>query len=130
MSIIPKQLIIRKKSRFTSAEYLLFVREYQCLVCSQPSECHHTVFKGSGGNHASDLLVVPLCRKHHAEVHALGSNDLFERKYTTHFETAIYRILKAFFRKHRLEWKEFASLESLEDYVSSNLTSDETRAAG
>lgn len=47
---------------------------------SQVSEPHHVVARGMGGVKGKDEDCVGLCKKHHAEVHAIGI-ETFEAKY-------------------------------------------------
>jgi hypothetical protein len=52
-------------------KYLKWIRQQPCGVCGRfPSDPHH--LRDPNGKHTrrfSDLFVIPLCRKHHREVH-------------------------------------------------------------
>ena len=53
-------------------KYLKFVRTLPCSYCGNPdTEPHHIIEIGDGimGAKASDIHSMPLCRKHHDEVH-------------------------------------------------------------
>ena len=60
-----------KNTRIESKEYLDYIRGRPCLVCEQPAVPHHIENRGMGQK-CDDLLTVPLCPQHHAEVHRLG----------------------------------------------------------
>lgn len=65
--------------RYTSKENMAKVKEMPCVCCGQfGSDPHHIKSKGSGGG---DYLynLMPLCRKHHTEVHALGLKTMAKR---------------------------------------------------
>ena len=71
---------LKKPSRMRDPRYLEWVREQRCLVTlcfdgTPPNDPHHVrTWGGFGG----DDQVVPLCRKHHTCVHAIGPTS-FER---------------------------------------------------
>lgn len=79
----PETLFARPKlRRWRNADYLKWVKTQPCACCGQPADdAHHLIGWGQGaiGTKAHDNLVIPLCRKHHIELH----NDpaKFERKY-------------------------------------------------
>ena len=63
-----------------------------CIVCRKPATDLHHVFMGSGRRKVSDRFnyVVPLCRKHHDEIHAHPNTGLdlwLKQKYQRQFET-------------------------------------------
>ena len=62
-----------------SEKYLSFVRTLPCALCgSHPSEAHHAINIGLGGyigGKVSDILSMPLCQRHHAEIHRIGRDD-------------------------------------------------------
>jgi len=56
--------------RVEDEDYLRFIRRQGCLLHSQiAAEAHHVVSRGAGG---SDYRAVPLCAKHHREIHKRG----------------------------------------------------------
>ena len=67
---LPKMLRRRNKA------HLAFVASQPCLVCQQaPSDAHHVKFAQPKaiGRKVSDEFTVPLCRSHHAQLHAQGN---------------------------------------------------------
>ncbi|MDX6042621.1 DUF968 domain-containing protein [Scandinavium lactucae] len=71
-----------KRIRWESANYLRWVKSQTCACCNQPADdAHHLIGWGQGGvgTKAHDIFVIPLCRKHHTELH----NDpvKFEQNY-------------------------------------------------
>lgn len=73
----PNRLAFPKEApRKRSKEHLAFVRGQPCLVCQQtPSDPHHVKFaqQRSLGRRVSDEFTVPLCRKHHQDLHRHGN---------------------------------------------------------
>lgn len=70
-------LLYPKPERFKCQKYLAFVRTQLCLACVYPADhAHHVVTRGAGG---SDLTAVPLCAKHHSEIHNIGTDTFSER---------------------------------------------------
>ena len=57
-----------RTTRVIDEPHLEFTRSGPCCVCGKPgpSHPHHVKHRGSGG---SDRQVVPLCPRHHTEVH-------------------------------------------------------------
>ncbi len=67
---MPKTLRRRNKA------HLAFVASQPCLICQRtPSDAHHLKFAQptAMGRKVSDEFTVPLCRDHHAQLHAHGS---------------------------------------------------------
>lgn len=61
-----------KDNPIRSKAYLAWVREQPCILCQDPnSEPHHIIATGDGvmGGKACDLLTMPVCRRHHNEIH-------------------------------------------------------------
>lgn len=60
-----------------SAKYLKFVRGQECAFCvCSADEAHHAVRLAGGGGlgiKGCDLLAIPLCRRHHRELHKRGT---------------------------------------------------------
>jgi len=94
MGAVPKPVTVK------SDKYLTFVHYHLCCVCivfgreipSGPP--HHVNHQGSGG---SDYLAIPICARHHTEVHARG-RDTFQSEHEINF-AEIHRDLL-------LEWME------------------------
>jgi len=57
-------------------EHVKCVREMRCLVCDEQGEPHHLRPIGIGRKRKNEMLehytVIPLCRKHHNEIHTIG----------------------------------------------------------
>lgn len=55
----------------------------RCVLCGQKAEYHHLDAVGMGRNRNNNLsenyTVVPLCRKHHTELHNIGYRRFAER---------------------------------------------------
>ena len=69
--------MLKRLLRRTAPEYLVFVRTRPCIVCrSGASDAHHLVSRGAGG---SDYQAIPLCRKHHSEIHQVGRGKFRDR---------------------------------------------------
>lgn len=43
----------------------------RCYICDAPAERHHIVSRGAGGTD-DEINILPLCREHHREIHAVG----------------------------------------------------------
>lgn len=95
----PPQSFMRrpKRLRWESRDYLNWVKTQPCECCQQQSDDpHHLIGWGQGGmaTKAHDIFSIPLCRKHHTEVH----NDrlAFERKYGSQLEMIIRVLDRAY----------------------------------
>ncbi|KTH66509.1 hypothetical protein ASV20_22890 [Enterobacter roggenkampii] len=95
----PPQSFMRrpKRLRWESREYLNWVKKQPCECCQQQSDDpHHLIGWGQGGmaTKAHDIFSIPLCRKHHTELH----NDrlAFERKYGSQLEMIIRVLDRAY----------------------------------
>jgi len=64
--------------------YLEKIRRIPCLICRSEAEPHHLKAIGMGRDRKKDLIehltAIPLCRKHHTEIHTLGQKT-FEEKH-------------------------------------------------
>ena len=70
-----------KPTRVKDKELRRLIRGRPCLVCgASPSDAAHLKTVGSGGGDTVDNLI-PLCRVHHVEQHAIGI-DTFLSKYS------------------------------------------------
>jgi len=74
-----------KKKAWRSKEYLEYIREQPCLVCSNPmTQAHHVKTVGSGGG---DNWAIPLCIPCHQMIHLVGRDTFFKRhKVNSHQE--------------------------------------------
>jgi len=73
-----------KRIRWMEEKYLAWVKTQPCECCGMPSDdAHHLIGWGQGGmgTKAHDIFAIPLCRKHHIELH----NDpvKFEREHSS-----------------------------------------------
>ena len=85
----PPQSFMRrpKRLRWECREYLNWVKTQPCECCQQQSDDpHHLIGWGQGGmaTKAHDIFAIPLCRKHHTELH--NDRMAFERKYGSQLE--------------------------------------------
>ncbi|HFY9976718.1 TPA: DUF968 domain-containing protein [Serratia marcescens] len=69
----PKALFkIPKRERWTSEKFTRWVKSQPCACCGAPSDDpYHIIGHGQGGmgTKAHDFFTIPLCRKHHDELH-------------------------------------------------------------
>ncbi|OCG08883.1 hypothetical protein A9G13_02135 [Gilliamella sp. wkB178] len=69
----PESFMLRPKmKRWESTKYLQWVKTQPCVCCGQQSDDpHHIIGYGQGkmGGKAHDIFTIPLCRKHHNELH-------------------------------------------------------------
>lgn len=87
----PESLMLRpKRRRWESQKYTRWVKAQKCACCNNPADDpHHMIGYGQGGmgTKAHDLFVIPLCRRHHDELHA--DVKAFEKKYGTQPELVL-----------------------------------------
>ncbi|HAH8699308.1 TPA: DUF968 domain-containing protein, partial [Escherichia coli] len=82
-----------KRHRWVKEKYTRWVKTQPCACCGMPADDpHHLIGHGQGGmgTKAHDLFVLPLCRKHHDELHA--NTVAFEEKYGSQLEL-IFRFI-------------------------------------
>lgn len=84
----PKALFkIPKRERWTSEKFTRWVKSQPCACCGNPSDDpHHIIGHGQGGmaTKAHDFFTIPLCRKHHDELHRDLSR--WEKEYGSQIE--------------------------------------------
>ena len=55
----------------------------KCCVCGKKAECHHEPPIGMGANRKTmshkGLGMLPLCRRHHNEIHSIGAKEFLRR---------------------------------------------------
>lgn len=90
-----ERLKLEKPRRIQDEKYLAFVREFDCLVCSNPSEAHHLVTGGMGSK-GPDYTAVPLCRLHHSEYHQIGHGP-FAHKFDVDLWRAVANLVTLYF---------------------------------
>jgi hypothetical protein len=69
-------LMLSEPSRLRDKEHLRFVASQPCLLCSAvPCDAHHLRFSQPRalGRKVGDDFTVPLCRKHHRDLHDSGN---------------------------------------------------------
>lgn len=90
----PESFMLRpKRRRWISEKYTRWVKSQLCACCGkQADDPHHLIGHSQGGmgTKAHDLWVLPLCRKHHDELHA--DTPAFEDKYGSQLEL-IFRFI-------------------------------------
>ncbi|EJE0787074.1 DUF968 domain-containing protein [Escherichia coli] len=90
----PESFMLRpKRRRWVNEKYTHWVKTQPCACCGKPADdAHHLIGHGQGGmgTKAHDLFVLPLCRKHHDELHA--DTVVFEEKYGSQLEL-IFRFI-------------------------------------
>lgn len=73
-----------KRIRWESPNFIAWVKTQPCMCCGQPADdAHHLIGWGQGGvgTKAHDIFTLPLCRKHHRQLHHDPLS--FEREYGT-----------------------------------------------
>lgn len=57
--------------RLRSARYMAYIRTLPCLICGDKSQAHHITYAQprAMSSKTSDAFCVPLCAKHHHELH-------------------------------------------------------------
>lgn len=95
----PPQSFMRrpKRLRWECRDYLDWVKTQPCECCQQPSDDpHHLIGWGQGGmgTKSHDIFTIPLCRKHHNELH--HDRLAFERKYGSQLQMIIKVLDRAY----------------------------------
>lgn len=94
----PESLMARpKRRRWEKPAFLRWVKAQPCACCSLPADDpHHLIGYGQGGmgTKAHDAFTIPLCRKHHDELHK--DRRAFENRYGTQPELIIKLLDRAF----------------------------------
>ena len=79
----PESFMLRPKmKRWESEKYIQWVKNQPCVCCGkQADDPHHIIGHGQGkmGGKAHDIFTIPLCRKHHNELHQ--NVEIWEQKY-------------------------------------------------
>lgn len=72
-----------KLKAFRSRQYLKWVKQQPCVMCGAPADDpHHLKGVGhmsGGGMTAPDSMVMPVCRRHHDEIHR--TPELWDRQW-------------------------------------------------
>lgn len=79
------------------SKYIDWIRMQNCAVCQAPplSDPHHIIGDGHGtmGGKSPDVLLIPLCRKHHDQLHKVGPRA-WEEMYCFDQADLLNRILR------------------------------------
>ena len=70
-------------------KHLAHIRTLPCLICEMSSEVHHvrTYWNAGMGMKPPDRMTLPLCRKHHRQLHDGGERRFWDKhKYNEHEE--------------------------------------------
>lgn len=68
-----------KEKRIKDPGLLQVIRKLPCMSCGIiPSDAHHITTKKAGG-HDIPTNLMPLCRVHHVEWHAIGGKDMAKK---------------------------------------------------
>jgi hypothetical protein len=91
----------------STPKYKFWVKHLQCIVCQAPgpSDPHHLIGDGQGimGATAPDELLMPLCRKHHDEIHAMTRGDWVKAHGVTQEQMVSKTIRRAVWEGWRME---------------------------
>jgi hypothetical protein len=85
----------KMKKNEINNEYRNHIRDFPCCVlkdCFGIVHAHHVTTKGAEGKDEANL--VPLCAKHHSEIHLMGRNS-FKEKYFLNLEDLADRLYKS-----------------------------------
>ena len=87
--------------------YIEWIREQNCAVCQAPprSDPHHKIGDGHGtmGGKSPDVLLIPLCRKHHDQLHQIGSTAWDEMYCFTQAEMVCRTLRQAAYEGWKME---------------------------
>ena len=71
MRKVSKKRAARRASKQGQAEaaHMARVKQLPCVICHRPgpSDAHHVIHDRYGSRKASDLHVIPLCKRHHQD---------------------------------------------------------------
>lgn len=94
------ELTFPKPRRMRDKEYLAYIRRQGCLLCRNYAESHH-LKHGGVGTKGSDYDTVPLCWRHHRELHDTGVSG-FEAKHGFNLWAIAAQLLKRYFENPEL----------------------------
>lgn len=85
-----------RNTKIVSPMYVRFVKTKPCVVCGrEPVDHDHLQARGWGSAKHNDLFSVPMCREHHSERHAIGT-DAFNLKYAINLWEECARLIAEF----------------------------------
>ena len=99
----------QKIKREIDLDYLAYLRSQPCVVwldcigvdCEGDIVVHQIPTVGAGG---SDLTAIPMCVKHHAEIHKVGKG-LFQKTYRIDLNREKINLLTSYIKKLKAEKK-------------------------
>ena len=89
-------MLFPKPTRYVDEDYLSYIRTLPCLGlnCGADSGPHHFVTRGAGG---SDHFAVPLCQRHHTEIH--WGRETWQKKHACDLWRECARLLSDYLRR-------------------------------
>lgn len=94
-----------KKKRTEDKKLLKLIATKPCLICGLIGvDAHHLITRGSGGPD-KDWNLVPLCRKHHVEIHSIGMTKFGEE----------HHIFELFLKAHDWHYNEWSKKWEFQD---------------
>ena len=83
-------------------DYLIFVRSLPCAICQDDtgSDPHHQRGSKTGGASfkCHNIRTLPLCRKHHTELHSIGHESFGLRYGVTQAEIIVDTVEQAIYQ--------------------------------
>lgn len=80
---ISGEIIKDNQYRFTQSQVYMMCLKRICVVCGARADIHHIDKIGMGVNRNKTSHIgkkaLPLCRKHHTEIHTVGEKDFLEK---------------------------------------------------
>ena len=73
------------------SKYISWIKANPCIICGYPFSDPHHSSTGGKGTKASDYTCLPLCHKHHQEIHQIGKQT-FQAKYNINFKEVCKRL--------------------------------------
>lgn len=69
-----------KQKRLIDLELIEMVKTLPCIACRAVpcGDAHHVSTRGARGNDVANNLL-PICRKHHTMIHAIGNKKMCEK---------------------------------------------------
>ena len=105
---------------FKDKKRLEMVGSYSCMICGKEANVHHLAGIGAGKK-ASDLLVMPLCFKHHQGEDGVHNGiEEWEKKYKPQLQF-IYEINERIYKDKALKGRNLERYSLIRDYCKNNL---------
>jgi len=91
-----------KAKPWRSKKYREGISSLPCIICNRqgPNDPHHLRALGNGGigQKPDDCWCIPLCRKHHNEIHSLGAGT-FQKKYGVDLNLCLLLVCQEWIKK-------------------------------